>query len=990
MYKKIRKSVADAIATVEDPEQFCWNRWLKEPQIYLERFPKPRIITKKIESFNTFPESTLFQVKNFKLTKFKISEDIKNIIIKKRKTFKVFVTFPKTYHQKITIFSSDTTRQIFLISFFYKDSDFFVLVKQDDKETVNSLLPKTSLKTIPSVKASVKKYKTDLQKVKYYTLDCLVTKPELKNYEFSLPSVNKQEKISLPSNLKLEKIKNINVLKHNGNKKYLAISFDRLEKEPKIKNIPILTLEKLKEQLEKSGSKKVFAFATNVLNEKPKQYKVKLIQLEKSRIQLYHLKNLHTKAAQMKPIKFHFLEKPSVNIVNSFKEQLFQTKVSNPGILDLLIPQEIVKPKKKPRAVKLRKETDSTQLQEVTLNVRQQFNSKTISNNLLPTEEQKKVDSRQTILQEAIEQIKNLSSYQKEGINLLLNSKAALLSDEVGIDKKSQAIHALNLVIKEDIIKNVLIICPNAHVGNKAICEDIENVNGWINQIHKLYPDLQIELIESAEGNKPEISAKTKISIGSYNTLIELLNDSTKTEFYKSIECVILDEAQYLLNPQFDSELLFDFPQYKYQWVLTSLPSQITEERLIPKLKNHLVGLEKFDGTLNRTKHSLGSELPSIVRNDFWHNLDLEQSQEFENTLLQGKKRIQDLVKGGNPFIIQSNIFTLIHQIKQLGNFSTHKETSPKSELLLDQLETIIASGQKCIIFSQYDKQGIQKIERLLKNNQIRYVLYQSGMPLKELENSTNSFRRDPKISVMLAGLTAASIKVKIPEASYLIHFDQWWNPITQWQFEDKSINSDEINQYADSVNVINYFGNNSVEINIRKTLLNKGLLTKNLIEFLPSEMVYSLITNEDWLDILGIEYTRSIKSQLPDVEEIINNLSKATLDEIGQKAKSLFTKLGYKNLMIKPDMLHEELTIYGIANKALQEIKTAIFCLPFKAKNVEAIETFIKEASKNNSRLFIICSDEIIQQVINDPHEKIIYVSQKMFANYLTQFKIS
>jgi hypothetical protein len=130
---------------------------------------------------------------------------------------------------------------------------------------------------------------------------------------------------------------------------------------------------------------------------------------------------------------------------------------------------------------------------------------------------------------------------------------------------------------------------------------------------------------------------------------------------------------------------------------------QIIEERLIPKLKNHLVGFEKPDGSLNRTKHALGTNLPSVIRNDYWLNLDHEQSQEYENTLLQGRKRINDLVKGGNPFIIQSNIFTLVHQIKQLGNFSTHKEISPKSDLLLDQMESIIASGQKSIIFSQYD-----------------------------------------------------------------------------------------------------------------------------------------------------------------------------------------------------------------------------------------------------------------------------------------------
>ncbi len=184
----------------------------------------------------------------------------------------------------------------------------------------------------------------------------------------------------------------------------------------------------------------------------------------------------------------------------------------------------------------------------------------------------------------------------------------------------------------------------------------------------------------------------------------------------------------------------------------------------------------------------------------------------------------------------------------------------------------------------------------MLKNNQIRYVLYQSGMPLKELENSANVFKKESRISVMLAGLTAASVKVKIPDASYLIHFDQWWNPITQWQYEEKSSNVYDFNQSMESVNVFNYFGNNSVEINIRETLQKKGLLIKNLIEFLSNETLYSLISNEDWLDILGIEHQKSRKNLKPDIETIMNIISEASIEEIGQKAKTLFTKFGYKN----------------------------------------------------------------------------------------------
>ena len=968
MYKKIRKSVAETISNVDDPEQFQWNKWLKEPQIYLERFPKSRIDIKNVETFKTFSEPTLYQVKKFTLTKFKVSEEVGQVVIKKKKTIKIFFTFPKPYEQRINIFDPNTSKILFLQSFLNKDNELFVRTVNDNKESIKNLTTKTTSKKLEPIKVKVKAHQASIKCVNNFKHDYVVNKPELSDHKMSM---------TLPSSP--DKIYNLSVLRPNSKKKYLAIAFNKIEKKPSVKNIPVITLDEIKNQLQKSDSKKILNFQVDKIDQKPKHYRVKLVRLEKMQIPLFHLKNLHPKEGQIKNYNFNVLDKAAVNESNLIKEHPHKLKITNPGILRQLIPAEIDEPKKIVTKTKINKGTAET----MSLNV--DLKAKKIVKPKIDVEE-KKIN-----LKEIEYNFKSLFPYQKEGIELLLSNKTALISDEIGIDKKVQAILALQAAIKQRVIKNALIICPNSHIGSKSVAEHLTNSEGWESQIHKLAPELRFVTINAIDDEKSIAACRNaEIFITDYKILIELSNDSTKEPFKKNVECLILDEAQYLINNEVQSEHLFNFPSSKYRWILSSLPSQLIEERLIPKLRNHLVGFNQLDGSLNRTKHTLGSKLPPLVRNDYWHELDVDQKQEFENTMLQGRKRILDLVKGGNPFIIQSNIFTLIHQIKQLGNFSTHKETSPKSELLLDQLDSIIASGQKSIIFSQYDKQGIQKIERLLKNNQIRYVLYQSGMPLKELENSTNAFKKESKISVMLAGLTAASVKVKIPEASYLIHFDQWWNPITQWQYEDRALNVEDLNQSTESVNVINYFGNNSVELNIRETLQNNGLLTKNLIEFLSNETIYSLISNEDWLDILGIEHTRSYKNRKPDIEAVTKSLSESSLEEVGQKTKGLFTKLGFKNLITKPDMLHEELAIYGMANKGLHEIKTAILCLPFKTKDMEPVETFIKEASNNNIRIFVICSDEILKQVTPDPQGRIIYIGQRMFANYISEFKIN
>ena len=581
--------------------------------------------------------------------------------------------------------------------------------------------------------------------------------------------------------------------------------------------------------------------------------------------------------------------------------------------------------------------------------------------------------------------------HQKEGIRFLLSNRNALLCNELGTKAKIQTICALVSALRSGIIKNALIVCSTPHIGNKKVAEKIANSEGWENQISMWGPELNVSTVTSdMDNNNAEFSQKSQIFITNYNTLFKEASNTGNKHLIPNVDCLVFDEAQNLISETVKYEQLFNFPKTKYLWLISSLTTTILEEQLVPLLKTHLPGFEQFDNVLSRSKSFLMSELPDVIREDYWLEFDKEQQQEFENTIAQGRKRIHDLSNSGNPFIIQSNIFTLLHQIKQIENFSTHNESSPKAELLLEHLNSILLNGQKTIIFSQYDKQGVRKIEQLLKSNKIKYVLYQSGMPLKELENSVNLFRKESKINVMVAGLTAASIKVKLAEAPYFIHFDQWWNPINQWQYEDKASNQSNSNQSSNHLSVLNYFTNNSVGLNLRRTLQRKGLLNKNLIECLSNEMVYSLISNEDWFEILGIEPPKSRKTAQPDIDKIYNELLTIKIDQLGQLVKALFAKLGYKNLMLKPDMLHNHSSIYGTLSKGMHEIKTAILCIPFNMKDVEVAKTFLKESLKINNRSIIVCSKDISDSLEISNDEKISIVELELLARYLSIFKVS
>ncbi len=954
MYKKIRKSVAEIISSVQDPEQFQWNKWLKEPQIYLQRFPKPRIETQKFESFGAFTFPSLYQIKKFELTRIKISSDIKNVAIKKRKTFKVFFNFIKPYQQKITIFDSAVGKLNFEAIFLKKDDKFYFRKINNNAEATLNLTPNCYEKPIEQIKTSFALIdKHSFQNINQIKHDFLIKKANLAEQYFNLIELQPKEKIHV-----------YNEINRNLLSKCSTVEFNKLNQRAIARNIRVAALEEIKSQLESKEKNKTISVDIKNLNTKPKLSFIRSIRIEKENGTIQKLKNISISKVKAKLYRFDSIEKVKLFPKNYLNEILTDILVLKPEIPNELMPKDILTKKNKPKQIKFKKDAAESN--------------------------QQKKSKKEILWQDVEPTLPSLKNYQKEGIKSLLTNKNTVLCDALGIDTKFQVVHALNYAINYGVIKNALIVCPDSQIGNKEVSRFTANCDCWENQFQNSAASIPFVSFRSIlEFENAIFLDEKEIYITNYKTLNELVSDPTKSEFLRSIECLVLHEAQYLLNNGLNPENLYNFPLTQFNWILSSLPQQLIEENLIPKLKNHIAGFDKIDAQINRTIESLGSELPHIVRTEYWLDTDADQQQELENTLIQGQKRISELIKGGNPFIIQSNIFTLIHQIKQIGNFSTYKESSPKANLLLDQLESIITSGQKCIIFSQYDKQGIQKIERLLQQNHIKFLLLQSGMSMKEIESAANSFKSDPKIRVMLASLTAANIKIKIPESPYLIHFDQWWNPIYQWQIEDRIINFDASYSTTENTCSINYFSVNPIELKIRRILENRGLLVKNLIEYLSNESLYSLVTNEDWFEILGIDYNKPALSQKQTPEEILVMLSESSIQENGQKIKAFFAKLGFKNLTLNLIQDNNSIAIYGLAQKGLAEIKSAILFLPFNIKDIEPIENFIKEASKHNSRLFIICADEILEQALLESHDRIVYIGAKMLANYFSIFNI-
>ncbi len=509
--------------------------------------------------------------------------------------------------------------------------------------------------------------------------------------------------------------------------------------------------------------------------------------------------------------------------------------------------------------------------------------------------------------------------------------------------------------------------------------------------MHEFSAEISFTIIKGEnEEDKINWKENKNIIISDYKSFFDCLSE--ESSIWKTLEnfnCVIFDEAQNLIpNPKLFKQFLeLKRPSLNYTWFLSnqlSIGKRIQKELNFPK-NNSII-------KLGRTKTETYRELPDVVRQDVWHELDDEQKTEYENILSIGRERIKKLLQNGNPFIIQSNVFTLLHQLKQIYNFASLKNSSSKTEHLLKQIEDVIENDKKILVFSQYDKMGIQKIEQVLNSNKIKFVMLHSGMSVNELETAKKKFQTNKKIHVLLNGIKSSRSGINLPEVQYIVHFDQWWNPATIWKAE-----ANISRPLDENINVYNYFTKNTVEEKIKNLLITKGLLRKEIIEFLSVESINEMISLEEWLEVLGIgtssENSREIPIEMDKGDDLIENkINELSLDELSKKTEILFSRLGFKNLFLNKGNYEGEINIIGTLFENNSKIKMVAKCL-FSSNSVD-LENLIEyiEALQNDKNLgknFIIHFNGLEEKLPYHLRKKIILINKNLFTNYLIDFRL-
>jgi len=424
------------------------------------------------------------------------------------------------------------------------------------------------------------------------------------------------------------------------------------------------------------------------------------------------------------------------------------------------------------------------------------------------------------LLQPGIERVLQIESlscpfhpfpYQLEGIAFLYPRTAGVLADEMGLGKTMQAIMAMRLLLHAGDIRRALLVCPKPLVSN------------WQREFGQWAPELPLTVIEGDHARRrwQWRLEDAPVKVANY----ELLQRDRQILLEEGLafDLVVLDESQRIKNRSSHTSQVVRELKRRRSWALTGTPIENSPDDLVgifefvapghlsSDMKPRALGRAAGSYILRRTKDKVLTELPPKTFRDAELELSSEQRESYRLAEDEGVLRLGAL---GAAATIQ-HVFELVLRLKQICNFDPATGASSKFERLEADLEEVVASGRKAIVFSQWTG----TIDTLAKRlGSFRPLEYHGKVPSKKRDGVIARFREDRQANVLLISYGAGGVGLNLQFAEYVFLFDRWWNPAV----EDQAINRAHRIGAAGPVTVTRFLAIDTIEQRIDQVLREK------------------------------------------------------------------------------------------------------------------------------------------------------------------------
>lgn len=388
-----------------------------------------------------------------------------------------------------------------------------------------------------------------------------------------------------------------------------------------------------------------------------------------------------------------------------------------------------------------------------------------------------------------------LRPYQKNGYNWLRflheNKLGACLADDMGLGKTLQTIAFLTA--NYDKVQRVLIVCPVTILLN------------WENEFKKFAGDIDVQVYH---GGDRDFDSSKKITLTSYGVMKREVDEVFAD---KNFDVLVLDEVQHLKNIRSLGAYAARKIQADFRVCLTGTPveNDLAEfynilDLSIPGIWGDLQFIRTSSNKksrllarktaapfiLRRTKAQVLTDLPPKIENNVVLSFSEHESQEYKNTLLKIKKKIEiapskkkygEILRG----LLELRQRCLWQNRQGEMTFREASIDSSKVEFLLETLEQIIDEGHQAIIFSQFTTY-LDIIQKIIRERHWKTVRIDGTQSIKKRQSQVEIFQ-EGKAPIFLISLKAGGVGLNLTAASYVFIMDPWWNPAVESQAIDRA-----------------------------------------------------------------------------------------------------------------------------------------------------------------------------------------------------------
>lgn len=356
-----------------------------------------------------------------------------------------------------------------------------------------------------------------------------------------------------------------------------------------------------------------------------------------------------------------------------------------------------------------------------------------------------------------------LRPYQKFGAKYALHYKKTLLGDEMGLGKTIQALTVINHL-------------NNIEKNHTVVVSPLSVLENWYREIKK-WTNLSTYIYRGK--NRNQSLAVWQDNGGILLTNFEQTRHLLDFNHMIKIDCVIVDEAHYIKNPETkrskNTSQLAQAAEYNLFMTGTAIENNVDEMRNLIKILNPNLA-QQIDNELAVYQPELFKQTVSYVylrrkRDDVLKELPDKQIIEKWSMFSDDEQEFYN-------FAVSLGINELM-KMRYAGFMGSNPQKSGKISQLLDICEQAKANGDKIVIFSFF-RVSLERIIPHIENDVVGYI--NGDIPAKDRQIMIDKLSDGPPGSILLSQIDAGGVGLNMQAASTVIICEPQWKPSTETQ----------------------------------------------------------------------------------------------------------------------------------------------------------------------------------------------------------------